>query len=90
VVLRPGVDVGHLDLKQLENHELSRGRSDAKGIVQLGRVPVPGTYSVVVIATGYEPLIGHDELQLKGFSLPKDLTSPFDPWGHIYLRTEKL
>lgn len=89
VVLRSAVDVEHVDLKHPDKHALSRGRSDAAGIVRLGqRIPVPGTYSVVVIAAGYEPLLGQNTLRLSGFSLPEDTASPFDPWGKISLRTE--
>jgi hypothetical protein len=45
-------------------------------------VPVPGTYTVMVIAPGYEPLIGENELHL-------DAKTPasFDPWGKIGLRS---
>lgn len=88
VVLRPGVDVEHLDPKQLEKQAVSRGRSNGKGTVHLAqRIPVPGTYSVVVVAAGYEPLVGKDELRLDKVFLPKDAPDPFDPWGKISLHS---
>jgi len=44
-------------------------------------VPVPGTYTVMVVARGYEALIGEGALRLD------DKTPPaFDPWGEIRLR----
>jgi hypothetical protein len=43
-------------------------------------VPVPGTYSVVVFAKGYQTLIGDNELKLDD-QTPLD----FDPWGGVTL-----
>jgi hypothetical protein len=44
-------------------------------------VPAPGTYTLLVIARGYEPVVGDNELIL-------DASTPavFDPWGKLLLR----
>ena len=83
MILRPGVDAKKVDVNRLDDQVLSWGRSNTQGEVQLKQpVPVPGTYSVMVVARGYEPLVGEGELHL-------DASSPayFDPWGKIWLRS---
>jgi S1-C subfamily serine protease len=83
MILRPGVKASAVDVNRLDDQVLSWGRSNAQGEVQLKQpVPVPGTYTVVVIAKGYEPLMGEGELHL-------DANTPafFDPWGKIWLRS---
>lgn len=82
MVLRPGIDASAIDVNRLDDQVIAWGRSNAQGEVQLKQpVPAPGTYTVFVKATGYEPLIGTDELRL-------DENTPrrFDPWGVIHLR----
>jgi len=81
MVLRPGVSASAIDVNLLDDQVLSWGRSNALGEVQLKQpVPVPGTYTVMVVARGYEPLIGEDKLRVD------DKTPPaFDPWGEIKL-----
>ncbi len=83
MILRPGVNAKKVDVNRLDDQVLSWGRSNTQGEVQLKQpVPVPGTYSVMVVARGYEPLVGEGELHL-------DEKSPayFDPWGKIWLRS---
>lgn len=83
MILRPGVSAAAVDVNRLDDQVLSWGRSNTQGDVQLKQpVPVPGTYSVMVVAKGYEPLIGEGELHL-------DAATPayFDPWGKIWLRS---
>jgi S1-C subfamily serine protease len=83
MILRPGVNAKKVDVNRLDDQVLSWGRSNTQGEVQLKQpVPVPGTYSVMVVARGYEPLIGEGELHL-------DEKTPayFDPWGKIWLRS---
>lgn len=83
MILRPGVNAKKVDVNRLDDQVLSWGRSNTQGEVQLKQpVPAPGTYSVMVVARGYEPLIGEGELHL-------DAKTPayFDPWGKIWLRS---
>ncbi|MBA3394618.1 MAG: trypsin-like peptidase domain-containing protein, partial [Deltaproteobacteria bacterium] len=81
MVLRPGVNSGSIDVNRLDDQVLSWGRSNTGGEVQLKQpVPVPGTYTVMVVAHGYEPLIGEGALKLDAKTPPA-----FDPWGQIKL-----
>jgi S1-C subfamily serine protease len=82
MVLRPGVQASAVDVNRLDDQVLAWGRSNTQGEVQLKQpVPVPGTYTVMVVSRGYEPLIGQDALKLD------DKTpAAFDPWGEIRLR----
>jgi len=82
MVLRPGVSASAVDVNRLDDQVLAWGRSNMQGEVQLKQpVPVPGTYTVMVVARGYEALIGEGALHLD------DKTPPaFDPWGEIRLR----
>jgi S1-C subfamily serine protease len=83
MILKPGVDAHDVDVNKLDDQVLSYGRSNTQGDVLLKQpVPVPGTYSVMVVARGYEPLVGENELRL-------DEKTPinFDPWGKIWLRS---
>jgi S1-C subfamily serine protease len=82
MVLRPGVNAGTVDVNRLDDQVLAYGRSNAQGEVLLRQpVPVPGTYTLMVVARGYEPVIGEGELILEA-STP----AVFDPWGKILLR----
>jgi S1-C subfamily serine protease len=82
MVLRPGIDAGSIDVNRLDDQVIAWGRSNAQGEVQLKQpVPAPGTYTVFVKATGYEPLIGTDVLSLDDKTPPR-----YDPWGVIHLR----
>ena len=83
MVLKPNVNATAVDMNRLDDLVLSWGRTNSAGEVQLKQpVPVPGSYTVMVVARGYEPLIGENELHL-------DASSPqyFDPWGKIWLRS---
>ena len=83
MILRPGVKKGAVDVNRLDDQVLSWGRSNAQGEVQLKQpVPVPGTYTVMIVAKGYEPLIGEGELHLDANTPPF-----FDPWGKVWLRS---
>jgi len=82
MVLRPGVNAGTVDVNRLDDQVLAYGRSNAQGEVQLKQpVPVPGTYTIMVVARGYEPLIAEGALTL-------DAATPqvVDPWGKLALR----
>jgi hypothetical protein len=82
MVLRPGIEADEIDANRLDDQVIAWGRSNAQGEVKLKQpVPVPGTYTVFVKATGYEPLIGTNELRLDANTPPG-----FDPWGVIHLR----
>ncbi|HEU0033317.1 MAG TPA: serine protease [Kofleriaceae bacterium] len=81
MVLRPGVNASSIDVNRLDDQVLSWGRSNTQGLVQLKQpVPAPGTYTVMVVARGYEPLIGEDKLRLDDKA-----PSALDPWGGISL-----
>lgn len=83
MILRPGVKASAVDVNRLDDQVLSWGRSNAQGDFALKQpVPVPGTYTVMVVAKGYEPLVGDGELHLEAGTPPR-----FDPWGKIWLRS---
>ncbi|HEY4175791.1 MAG TPA: serine protease [Kofleriaceae bacterium] len=83
MILKPGVDSHDVDVNKLDDQVLSYGRSNTQGDVLLKQpVPVPGTYSVMVVARGYEPLVGENELRLD-----EKTPANFDPWGKIWLRS---
>lgn len=82
MVLRPGVNATTVDVNRLDDQVLSYGRSNAQGEVLLKQpVPAPGTYTLMVVARGYEPVIGERALILEA-STP----AVFDPWGKLLLR----
>jgi hypothetical protein len=82
MVLRPGVTKSAVDMNRLDDQALAWGKTNGAGEVRLKQpVPVPGTYAVMVIAPGYEPLIVEGALHLDADTPPR-----FDPWGHIWLR----
>ncbi|MCI0582386.1 MAG: trypsin-like peptidase domain-containing protein [Chloroflexi bacterium] len=82
MVLKPGIDASSIDVNRLDDQVIAWGRSNAQGDVQLKQpVPAPGTYTVFVKATGYEPLIVTNVLRLDANTPPR-----YDPWGVIHLR----
>jgi S1-C subfamily serine protease len=84
MVLRPGVAKTDIDMNRLDELVIAWGRSNAQGEVFLKQpVPAPGTYSVMVVARGYEPLIGENALELT----EKD-PAFYDPWGQITLQSK--
>jgi S1-C subfamily serine protease len=83
MVLKSGVNTSTIDMNRLDDQAIAWGKTNALGEVRLKQlVPVPGTYTVMVIAPGYEPLIGEGELHLDEKTPPS-----FDPWGKIGLRS---
>ncbi|MEO8704338.1 MAG: serine protease [Kofleriaceae bacterium] len=81
MVLRPGVSASSIDVNRLDDQVVSWGRSNTQGEVQLKQPVPPGTYTVLVRASGYEPLIGDDKLRID------DKTpAAYDPWGGIKLQ----
>ncbi|HSD89316.1 MAG TPA: trypsin-like peptidase domain-containing protein, partial [Kofleriaceae bacterium] len=83
MVLKAGVNTATIDMNRLDDQAISWGKTNALGEVRLKQlVPVPGTYTVMVVAPGYEPLIGENELHLDEKTPPS-----FDPWGKIGLRS---
>ncbi len=83
MVLRPDVSASAIDMNRLDDQAIAWGKSNAQGEVRLKQlVPNPGTYTVMVVAPGYEPLIGENELHLGADTPPN-----FDPWGRIGLRS---
>jgi S1-C subfamily serine protease len=83
MVLKPGVNTGTIDMNRLDDQAIAWGKTNTLGEVRLKQlVPVPGTYTVMVVAPNYEPLIGENELHLDD-KTPQS----FDPWGRIGLRS---
>lgn len=81
MILRPGVRKDAIDMNRLDDQVIAWGRSNSQGEVRLKQpVPVPGSYSVLVFATGYAPLIGDQELRLTATTPPG-----YDPWGAVRL-----
>jgi len=81
MVLKPGIAKAQIDTNRLDDQVIAWGRTNAEGEVRLKQlVPVPGTYTVMVVAPGYERLIGENELHLDAATKPS-----FDPWGKIGL-----
>ncbi|MBK9036477.1 MAG: trypsin-like peptidase domain-containing protein [Myxococcales bacterium] len=81
MIMRAGVSAGDVDINRLDDQVISWGRSGTDGAVYLKQpVPAPGTYTVMVTADGYSPLIGDGALRL-------DAGTPayFDPWGEVRL-----
>ena len=84
IVFQPGTEPDSLERDQLEENVLTWGRSDSRGdFVLAAEIPRGMTYSVVVLADGFQPLDGRGALVL-------DLDAPdlFDPWGIIRLARE--
>ncbi|MBK9071659.1 MAG: trypsin-like peptidase domain-containing protein [Myxococcales bacterium] len=79
MVLRPGVTKSSLDMNRLEESITAWGQAGEDGSVVFRQpVPAPGTYSVLVLATGYTPRFTHNEI-----TLPPDAPAAFNPWGTI-------
>ena len=78
MVIKPDVDQTSIDVNRIGEQVVAWGRSNAQGEVKLNQ-PVPvGTYTVLVRATGYDPLIGEDKLRIDETTPPR-----YDPWTHI-------
>jgi len=82
MVLRPGVSSSSIDLNRLDDQAIAWGRTNANGEVRMKQLVPPGTYTVMVMAQGYEALIGDSELHLDTNTPPS-----FDPWGKIGLHS---
>lgn len=82
IVFRPGVRARDVDLNRLLDTTLTWGRTDEHGHFTLRRpVPRGQSYSVAVLAKGYQPLIESNVLVLDAAS-----PSRLDPWGTIHLQ----
>ncbi|HTM20989.1 MAG TPA: trypsin-like peptidase domain-containing protein, partial [Kofleriaceae bacterium] len=82
LVFKPGVRKEDVDLDSMTDLVLTWARTDASGRFTLPqRLPRALSYSVAVVADGYQPLIASDILVLH------DATpSHFDPWGKIRIQ----
>jgi len=81
MVLRPGVSSSAIDMNRLDAQTVAWGKTNTQGEVRLKQLVPAGTYTVMVLAPGYESLIGDSALHLTP-STPRS----FDPWGGITLR----
>jgi len=81
MILRPGVAASAVDVNRLDDLVISWGRSGQDGEVFLKQpVPIPGTYTVMVTADGFNPLIGD-----RALTLTADTPAYFDPWTEVRL-----
>ena len=80
-VIPATVTVEPLDPTRLDRLAVTSATSDAEGVARFTPRVTVGTYSVVVIADRYKPLIGEREL-----IVTPGTASPFDPWGQISLK----
>lgn len=81
IAFRPGVTASDVDMNRLHEQALTWGRTDDNGRFTLQhRVPRGVTYTVAVLAKGYQPLIETGVL-----SLGQDAPSAYDPWGQIHV-----
>jgi S1-C subfamily serine protease len=81
MVLRPSYGVGDIDMNRLDEQVLAWGRAGADGEVQLKQpVPFPGSYSILAVARGYEPLVGDHVLHLT------DDAGPYFDWGIVRMQ----
>jgi hypothetical protein len=70
-------------VNSLDDQVIAWGRSNMEGWVEVKQpVPVPGMYTVMVIARGYEALVGDGALRLGADAPPS-----YDPWGKIEVRS---
>jgi S1-C subfamily serine protease len=79
VVFKPDIKSGQIDVDKIEEQALTYGQTNARGEFELGaRVPRGNTYTVAVVAEGFQPLIEDDVLAI-------DATTPdrFEPWEVI-------
>jgi S1-C subfamily serine protease len=82
MVMRPGIGSDDVDVNALDDQVVAWGRANAEGEVHLRQpVPIPGTYTVVVVAPGYLPLAGDGALRLS-----EDTPPYFDPWGVVKIQ----
>ncbi|RMH44253.1 MAG: serine protease [Deltaproteobacteria bacterium] len=81
IVFKPGIRTGDLDPKRLEQQALTFGQADERGqFSTMHRVPRGASYTVLVAADGYVPLIRDDVLVVG-----PDAPDRFDPWEAIAL-----
>lgn len=81
VLLRPGLPAATIDLNRLDVQTAAWGKTDDQGQVHLKQPVSPGTYSLVVIAAGYETLVGDG-----GLRIDDNTPASLNPWGTIELR----
>jgi len=82
MVLHNGIDESSIDLNRLDDQAIAWGKTNAQGEVRLKQLVPPGTYTVLVIAPGYEQLTGDGQL-----TVDDKTPANFDPWGKIGLHS---
>jgi len=81
IVFKPGLKAGAIDVTKLEEQALAWGQTNAAGEFSVGQpVPRSKTYSVAVIARGYQPRAIDAALVV-----PANAPQVFEPWGDIRL-----
>ena len=82
MVMKSGIRSSDVDVNSLDEQVIAWGRASSDGEVIVKQpVPFPGTYTVVVVAPGYETLAGDGALVL-GEDAPTD----YDPWGVVKIQ----
>ncbi|HEY1812053.1 MAG TPA: trypsin-like peptidase domain-containing protein [Kofleriaceae bacterium] len=82
MVLQSGIRANQIDLNRLDDQAIAWGKTNASGEVRLKQLVPSGTYTVLVIAPGYEQLTGEGEL-----TVDDKTPASFDPWGKIGLHS---
>ncbi|HEX4452931.1 MAG TPA: trypsin-like peptidase domain-containing protein [Kofleriaceae bacterium] len=82
MVLHNGITESSIDLNRLDDQAIAWGKTNAQGEVRLKQLVPPGTYTVLVIAPGYEQLTGEGQL-----TIDDKTPANFDPWGKIGLHS---
>lgn len=81
-VLKEGVTIEEFVSNPLDSMIIAYDESDDEGFLMLFDVPKGGTYSVIVGADGYEPILADEALEVSA-----DLSYSLD-LGYIYLESE--
>ncbi|HEY1547367.1 MAG TPA: trypsin-like peptidase domain-containing protein [Kofleriaceae bacterium] len=82
MVLHNGITESSIDLNRLDDQAIAWGKTNAQGEVRLKQLVPPGTYTVLVIAPGFEQLTGEGQL-----TIDDKTPASFDPWGKIGLHS---
>ena len=82
MVLHNGIGENQIDLNRLDDQAIAWGKTNTAGEVRLKQLVPPGTYTVLVIAPGYEQLTGEGRL-----TIDEKTPQNFDPWGKIGLHS---
>ena len=84
VLFKPGINKSNIDIDHIEEQALSYGQTNQRGEFELvSTVPRGATYTVAVVADGYNPLIENDVLVID-----QNTSSRYDPWEEIVIERQ--